>query len=150
MNQIAFLGHIIFSDGLKVDLQKVEVIKSWERSKNVSEVWSFLDLMSYYMHFFEGFSKLSLSWTTLTKKVMRFEWMHECQKSFQELKRRFTTTPILIFPTCLLFPFVMLYVIFVRKCVMGGSNSATNMASRLGLCDKRCMSYLCVAKCIMI
>uniref|UniRef100_A0A9I9EFW7 Uncharacterized protein n=1 Tax=Cucumis melo TaxID=3656 RepID=A0A9I9EFW7_CUCME len=37
---------------------------------------------------------------------------------------------------------------FIRRYFMGGSNNATRLASRLGLCNKMCMFYLCVAKCI--
>ncbi len=30
---------------------------------------------------------------------MKFEWTEECERSFQELKSRLTSTPILIIPT---------------------------------------------------
>ena len=33
----------------------------------------------------------------LTRKEVKFEW-NECEKAFQELKRRLTSAPILIFP----------------------------------------------------
>ena len=34
----------------------------------------------------------------LTRKGVKFEWDDLCEKAFQELKRRLTTTPILIVP----------------------------------------------------
>ena len=36
--------------------------------------------------------------TRLTQKGVKFEWNDLCEKAFQELKRRFTSTPIMIVP----------------------------------------------------
>ena len=36
--------------------------------------------------------------TTLTRKEVKFEWNDLCKEAFQELKRRLTSTPILIVP----------------------------------------------------
>ena len=36
--------------------------------------------------------------TRLARKEVKFEWNDLCEKAFQELKRRFTSTPILIVP----------------------------------------------------
>ncbi|KAA0047015.1 hypothetical protein E5676_scaffold68G00720 [Cucumis melo var. makuwa] len=56
-------------------------------------------LKGYYNRFVEGFSKKALPLTELIKKVVRFEWIEECKKSFQELKCRITTARILALPT---------------------------------------------------
>ena len=47
----------------------------------------------------EGFSRLATPLTLLTQKNVKFEWTEECERSFQELKSRLTSTPILIIPT---------------------------------------------------
>lgn len=73
LNQVVFLGHIISSNGLKVDSQKVEAIESRECPKTVFEVRSFLGLFSYYRRFVQVFSKLALTLTTLTRKATGFE-----------------------------------------------------------------------------
>ena len=36
--------------------------------------------------------------TRLTRKEVKFEWNDLCEKAFQELKKRLTSTPILIVP----------------------------------------------------
>ena len=36
--------------------------------------------------------------TSLTWKGVNFEWDDLCEKAFQELKRRLTSTPILVVP----------------------------------------------------
>ena len=47
----------------------------------------------------EGFSRLATPLTLLTQKNVKFEWTEECERSFQELKSRLTSAPILIIPT---------------------------------------------------
>jgi hypothetical protein len=46
----------------------------------------------------EGFSKISKSMTELLKKDKKFKWTSACEASFQELKKRLTTAPILVMP----------------------------------------------------
>ncbi|XP_070005675.1 uncharacterized protein [Nicotiana sylvestris] len=43
-----FLGHVITSDGIKVDGQKIEAVMTWPRPLNPTEVRSFLGLAGYY------------------------------------------------------------------------------------------------------
>jgi hypothetical protein len=46
----------------------------------------------------EGFSKIAKPMTELLKKGKTFEWMPRREASFQELKKRLTTTPVLTLP----------------------------------------------------
>jgi hypothetical protein len=64
----------------------------------VSEIRSFLGLAGYYRRFIEGFSKIARPMTELLKKEKKFNWTESCERSFQELKRRLTTTPMLTLP----------------------------------------------------
>ncbi|RVW41778.1 Cathepsin D [Vitis vinifera] len=47
----------------------------------------------------KGFSKIALPLTKLTPKRVKFEWFDDCEHSFQELKNRLVTTPILTIPS---------------------------------------------------
>ena len=71
---------------------------SWERSKSVLEIRSFLGLAGYYRRFIEDFSRLAASMTRLTQKLVKFEWDDLCERAFQELKMRLTSANILIVP----------------------------------------------------
>jgi hypothetical protein len=64
----------------------------------VGEIRSFLGLAGYYRRFIEGFSKLVKPMTSLLEKNAKFIWSDQCQASFEELKERLTTTPILVLP----------------------------------------------------
>ena len=45
--ELAFLGHVISSEGLKVDPRKVAVVQDWPRPDNVGQVRAFLGLANY-------------------------------------------------------------------------------------------------------
>ena len=83
---------------VSVDLEKVEAVMSWERPKSVFKIRSFLGLAGYYRRFNEDFSRIAAPMTMLTRKEVKFDWDDRCEEAFQELKRRLTSTPILIIP----------------------------------------------------
>nr|XP_009793995.1 PREDICTED: uncharacterized protein LOC104240808 [Nicotiana sylvestris] len=53
LRSVAFLGYVISGEGVKVDFQKIEVVKNWPRPTSVSDIRSFLGLARYYRHFVE-------------------------------------------------------------------------------------------------
>ena len=73
LDRVAFLGHVISSEGVSVDSRKIEAVVSWKSLKNVSEVRSFLGLAGYYRKFFEGFSRIATSLTKLTRKDVNYD-----------------------------------------------------------------------------
>ena len=99
MEEVKFLGRVVSKDGIFVDPSKVEAILDWERPKNVCEIRSFLGLAGYYRRFVEGFARLTVPLTQLTKKDVKFVWSDDCDVAFEELKRRLTSAPILTLPT---------------------------------------------------
>jgi hypothetical protein len=81
-----------------VDPSKVKDVLSWKTRQNVSDNRSFLGLVGYYKRFIEGFSKISKPMTELLVKGNTFEWTPRRETSFQELKKRLTTAPVLTMP----------------------------------------------------
>ena len=71
---------------------------NWESPTTVGEIRSFLGLAGYYRRFIENFSKIAKPMTELLKKDTKFKWTEECEASFQELKKRLVTSPVLILP----------------------------------------------------
>jgi hypothetical protein len=98
MRQVAFLGHVISKGGISMDPSKVQDVLSWSVPTSVGDIQSFLGLAGYYQRFTEGFSKISKPMTELLEKDKKFEWASACKASFQELKKRLTTAPILVMP----------------------------------------------------
>jgi hypothetical protein len=64
----------------------------------VSEIRSFLGLAGYYRRFIEVFSKIVKPLTSLLEKDKKFVWLEACQNSFDELRKRLTTAPVLAMP----------------------------------------------------
>ena len=54
-----------------------------------------MGLAGYYRRFVEGFSKIAQPLTNLLRKNKKFEWDQKCQESFEELRRKLTSAPVL-------------------------------------------------------
>lgn len=116
--QVKYLGHVVSSQGVATDPSKVEAVAKWGRPGSVTELRSFLGFTSYYRRFVEGFAKLA---APLHKLVAEFvgsrhkkspgqgfasAWTEHCQKSFDTLKEKLTTAPILAYADFSL-PFIL-------------------------------------------
>jgi hypothetical protein len=98
ISEVLFLGHIINRDGLVVDPKKVAAILDWKAPKDVRGIKSFIGMIGYYQRFIEGFSKIARPMIALLAKKVEFKWTRACQESFETLREKLTTTPILILP----------------------------------------------------
>ncbi|KAA0057168.1 pol protein [Cucumis melo var. makuwa] len=98
LKKVSFLGHVVSSEGVSVDPAKIEAVTNWPRPSTVSEIRSFLGLAGYYRRFVEDFSRIASPLTQLTRKGTPFVWSPTCQNSFQELKQKLVTAPVLTVP----------------------------------------------------
>ncbi|RVW21348.1 Transposon Ty3-G Gag-Pol polyprotein [Vitis vinifera] len=71
VREFSFLGHVVTKDASQLILER---------------------------RFIDGFSKIALPLTSLTQKGVKFEWSDDCERSFQELKNKLMTAPILTIP----------------------------------------------------
>lgn len=96
--QVKFLGHIVSSEGIQTDSEKIFAVKNWPVPKNEKQIRSFLGLCSYYRKFVKKFAEIAKPLHDLYKKTTKFTWTSECQNAFDTLKIALTTSPILGFP----------------------------------------------------
>ena len=96
--KVLYLGHIVTSEGIATDPEKVRVIEEWPTPMCVRDVRSFLGLASYYRRFVKGFADLARPLYNLEKKSVRFHWTKQCEEAFCALKRCLMTSPILAYP----------------------------------------------------
>ena len=99
MEEIAFLGHVISKQGVQPDSSKVKAILKWEAPKSVTEVQDFVGLASYYQRSVKEFLIVTKPLINLPKKNVSFSRYPQCQQSFEELKKRLATRPILALPS---------------------------------------------------
>ncbi|TLX68347.1 hypothetical protein E9993_23230, partial [Labilibacter sediminis] len=92
------LGHKVSSMGIEVDKAKIEVISKLPPPTNVKGVRSFLGHAGFYRRFIKDFSKITRPMTQLLLKDVKFEFSDECLQTFELLKEKLTTAPILIGP----------------------------------------------------
>ena len=95
---VTYLGHIVSSEGVATDPNKVQAVAEWPIPKCVKDVRSFLGLASYYRKFIRGFAEIASPLHALTEKSREFVWTESCQRAFDELKGRLLTAPILSYP----------------------------------------------------
>ena len=78
--------------------KNVESILSWKTTRSVKDVQSFIGFANFYPRFIDNFSKVCkpITDTLKTKGDKKlWSWGREQDKSFKELKQRFTSAPIL-------------------------------------------------------
>jgi ribonuclease HI len=81
-----------------VDPKTVAAILDWKAPNDVRGIKSFIGMASYYRCFIEGFSRIARPMTALLAKKVQFKWTPSCQESFETLKEKLTTTPVLVLP----------------------------------------------------
>jgi hypothetical protein len=100
MDMIHYLGYIIDQHGVHVDLAKIEVIRDWPAPTTLIELQSFLGLANFYRRFVLGFSHIAWALSQITKGggKEKFMWGWSQQQTFDDLKQRLCSAPILSLP----------------------------------------------------
>lgn len=96
--KIEYLGLIISQGKIEMDPVKIEGVSKWPEPKTVKEVQSFLGFINFYRRFIQDFAHIARPLHELTKKDVPWSWTVEAQNAFDALKKKVTSSPILIFP----------------------------------------------------
>lgn len=105
---VSFLGFIVSKGSVRMDPDKVVAVRNWPAPQSVKEVQRFLGFANFYRRFIRNFSAIAAPIIALTKKNVpsAFVWSPAAEAAFQELKKRFSSEPILVLPDPSL-PFVV-------------------------------------------
>ena len=96
--EVSYLGHIVSDKGVSTDPAKTAKVAHWPVPTTVKEVQQFLGLANYYRRFVKDFATIARPLHRLTEDKRQFQWTTECQESFEELRRRLVTAPVLAYP----------------------------------------------------
>lgn len=114
---VRYLGHIVSSDGVKTDPEKVQALKTWPKPQNLKELRSFVGFSGYYRRFVKDYSRIVKPLTNLTanyppqrkgvkvsfsegkyfnlKEPYGERWDAECQQAFEAIIHKLTSSPVL-------------------------------------------------------
>ena len=96
LDSIEYLGHVIDAQGLHPTQLKTEALKNAPRPKNVSELRSFLGIVTYYSKFLPNLSsKLTPLYTLLCKKTT-WSWTSKQENAFQLAKEALQADSLLV------------------------------------------------------
>lgn len=96
--ELEYLGHVISERGIQPNPNRIEKVKIYPVPKNPKEIKQFLGLVGYYRKFIKDFSKIAKPLTCLLQKSSTFQWTSEQQHSFETLKSKLLSQPVLIYP----------------------------------------------------
>jgi hypothetical protein len=93
----ALLGHIVCKHGLLVDPSKIAITVDLPPPTLVRQWRTALGHTRYYGKVIKGYAQITTPMEKLLKKDCQLQWTEESQQSFDTLKQKMVTAPILVF-----------------------------------------------------
>ena len=91
-----YLGHRIDNQGLHPIVEKVEAIRDAPAPTNVSELRSYLGLLTYYSKFLPNMSTVLAPVYRLLRKDVKWSWKEEQRKAFDSSKKLLMSFDLLV------------------------------------------------------
>ncbi|GJP33107.1 hypothetical protein CLOM_g17676, partial [Closterium sp. NIES-68] len=93
--ELEFWGHVVSTEGVKIDPRKIKTIQEWKPPTNLKELQSFLGFVNYVRRFIPNMAGLSAPLTDRLKDYDCFWWGEKQQAAFDQLKIALTSPPVL-------------------------------------------------------
>ena len=93
-----FLGFVVTSKGIHLDLEKIRAIQEMQPRRNLREFRGLQGRLAYIRRFIANMSGRCQPFTKLMKKGVSFIWDAACQQAFEEIKEYLTQPPVLVAP----------------------------------------------------
>jgi hypothetical protein len=93
--EVVILGHLCTQDGRLPDPKSVERIRLWPTPISLTQLRSFLGLVSYLKIWIKDYSFIARPLTLLLKADVEFIWTGECQEAMDTLKQAILSSPAL-------------------------------------------------------
>lgn len=154
--EVTYLGHRISKDGVKVDISKTEVVRTFPIPKNQKQLRSFLGLTNYYRRFIKNYSHICSPLNRLLRNDIKFDWTQKCNNAFTYLKEAMTSPPVLAYPD-LKKPFILTtdasgtalgYILGQRdnmgkeRVIAYGGRSLNEAERKWGISELECLAVL--------
>lgn len=99
-SECQYLGHVVSAEGIKTDPEKIDKVVNWKVPSTAKELASFLGFAGFYRRYVEKFSLIARPLQNLLKSSdgkSPLVWCSEAEQSFQTLKFKLTSAPILAY-----------------------------------------------------
>ncbi|XP_035265328.1 uncharacterized protein LOC118223192 [Anguilla anguilla] len=98
ITSVSFLGYVIESGRVRTDPEKIRAVAKWPKPSSQKQLQRFLGFANFYRRFIQDYSRVAVPLTHLTSSTIPFAWTPETDTTFGDLKRRFTSAPVLVHP----------------------------------------------------
>ena len=97
VSEVKYIGHVLSEEGVKADPRKVAAIRELEPPTDKTGVRRIIGMTNYLTKFVPSLSEHLADLRRLTEKKTEFMWTEKENESFNALKERISTLPVLRF-----------------------------------------------------
>ena len=95
--EIKYIGHVLSTDGLKADDEKVRAVVQLPPPQDKQELMRFMGMIQYLAKFIPNLSEVSAPLRKLLENDTAWHWEEEQKQSYEQLKKLVTNAPTLKF-----------------------------------------------------
>ena len=96
-SEMSFFGFVFSARGIKPDPKKIQSIQEAKRPTSVTEVRSFMGMITYVGRFIPGMATIAAPLRLLTHKNQRWQWSAKEESAFQKLKECLANTHVMAY-----------------------------------------------------
>ena len=97
VQQVDYFGHLITSEGLKPDPEKVNAIRNMPEPKDKKELSTVLGMITYLSKFAPCLSEITKPMRDILKDDVEFAWDKPQKEAFEKTKQLISKTPVLTY-----------------------------------------------------
>lgn len=96
--EVKLLGHIVSTNGIKMDPDKTKAIREFPAPKNIKQLRAFLGLINYFRKFIHKYGEETKPLCQMLQKDVVWKWTPDKQQIFEKVKGLFLDTVMLVHP----------------------------------------------------
>ena len=97
VSSVNYMGHIVTSEGVKVDNAKVKAIAEMPPPTDKARLQRMLGMTKYLAQYIPGETTITAPLRQLLRKDNMWQWQHEHDEAVKKLKDALTNAPVLRF-----------------------------------------------------
>ena len=95
LQEVEYLGHVLSARGIRPSPKNIRAIESVPAPENITQLKSFLGMVTYYLKFLPNLSTTLSPLYCLLQKNSKWRWAKEQQAAFTKVKEQLTSPVVL-------------------------------------------------------